>query len=91
MKVYISGPMTGRSRLNYEAFLRAAAELWAQGHEPVNPHDLNAPTMEYAEAMRVDLRALLDCDAIHMLAGWEESRGASLERAVAMTCGIPLV
>lgn len=39
-------------------------------------------------AMRSDLRALLDCDAIYMLPGWSRSRGARLEARVARACGL---
>jgi len=41
--------------------------------------------------MRSDLRALLDCDAIYMLPGWRESRGATTEHTVAVACGIPVL
>ena len=41
--------------------------------------------------MRSDLRALLDCDAIYMLPGWRESRGATVEHTVAVACGIPVL
>lgn len=41
--------------------------------------------------MRADLRALLDCDAIYLLPGWRESRGATTEHAVAVACGIPVL
>lgn len=40
--------------------------------------------------MRADLHALLDCDAIYMLPGWSRSRGATVEHAVAVACGIPV-
>ena len=40
--------------------------------------------------MRADLRALLGCDAIFLLPGWLDSRGASVEHAVAVACGIPV-
>ena len=41
--------------------------------------------------MRTDLRVLPDCDAIFMLPGWRESRGATVEHAVAVACGIPVL
>ena len=40
--------------------------------------------------MRTDLLALLSCDAIHMLPGWRESKGATVEHAVAVACGMPV-
>ena len=41
--------------------------------------------------MRADLRALLDCDAIYLLPDWSRSRGATVERLVAVACGIPVL
>lgn len=38
--------------------------------------------------MRTDLRALLDCDVIYLLPGWERSKGAGVELAVAEACGM---
>ena len=39
--------------------------------------------------MRPDIEALLTCDAIYLLDGWETSRGACVEAAVARAVGIP--
>lgn len=41
--------------------------------------------------MRTDLLALLSCDAIYLLPGWENSRGASVELTVARACGMGIV
>ena len=41
--------------------------------------------------MRADLRALLGCDAIYLLPGWSRSRGATVEHAVAVACGTPVL
>ena len=40
--------------------------------------------------MRDALAALVDSDAIIMLNGWQESRGACLERNVAFELDIPI-
>jgi len=45
----------------------------------------------YGCYMAPDLRALLDCDMIVMLAGWTGSRGARLEHDVADACGLDIV
>jgi hypothetical protein len=47
------------------------------------------PTKEhYPQFLRMDFRALLDCDRIAFLPGWTESKGARLEAAVARWLGI---
>jgi hypothetical protein len=40
--------------------------------------------------MRQDVKALMDCDAIAMLSGWEQSAGAAAEQAIAIACDIPV-
>ena len=41
--------------------------------------------------MRVDLAALLTCDAIVLLEGWQQSRGAQLEKTVAEAIGLMVI
>lgn len=38
--------------------------------------------------MRADLRALLDCDVVALLPGWEQSRGARREVSIADDLGM---
>ena len=40
--------------------------------------------------MRTDLLALLACDTILLLPGWQDSRGATVELAVAEACGLDI-
>lgn len=40
--------------------------------------------------MRADLQALLGCDEILMLDGWQASRGANVEKTVAEAIGLPV-
>lgn len=53
------------------------------------------PSWDYADGvtfkdfMKRDLPALLECDAIVMLPGWYNSRGAKLERHVAIEVDMP--
>ncbi|WP_322080153.1 DUF4406 domain-containing protein [Burkholderia cenocepacia] len=88
MKIYVAGPMTGHPHLNFPAFHAEAARLRALGYEVVNPAELNAdPSAGWLECMRVDIKHLVDCDAIAMLEGWQNSRGAQLEYTIALTLG----
>lgn len=89
-KVYISGQITGLPVAEYvERFSKAEAELMAKGYEVVNPlrYELK-PGSRWHEQMKVDIRLLLDCDAIYMLSNWERSTGAGLELYIAEGLGL---
>ena len=86
---YISGPMTGLPELNFPAFHLKAKELRAEGRAVVNPAEIDeAPGRPWHEYMRKDIRLLMDCDTIHMLPGWENSKGARLELHIARELGM---
>ena len=91
MKVYISGAISGQTNPK-PAFDSAAHALRAIGHEVVNPFDLDhsGHACDWADFMRVDIKALMDCDAVAMLPGWRNSRGASIECALAQDLGMML-
>jgi len=82
MRIYISGPITGMQDLNRKAFLDAQRTLEQMGHIAINPFNIkNNGT--WNDAMRNDIKALCDCDAIYMLKGWSKSRGAKIELMIA--------
>ena len=84
MKWYIAGPMRGYPGLNFESFNVAAKALQMLGYSVINPVELNPdPEADYIECMRIDLKALCDCDGIYLLRGWEKSEGANAEYQVA--------
>jgi hypothetical protein len=83
-KIYIAGGMRGYEDLNFPAFNEMAKALAELGWDPVNPVDINPdPETPYAECMRRDIAALVECEAIYMLNGWAESKGATLEHQIA--------
>lgn len=90
--IYISGPMTGLPEFNFPAFHAEASRLRNLGYEVVNPAELNTdPSADWHECMRRDLAALMDCDAIALLDGWQKSAGAHLEMHIAHRIGIEIL
>jgi hypothetical protein len=90
MKLYVAGPMSGIKDWNFPAFHAAAAQLRSLGFEVVNPAELCPDTsMSWADCMREDIKALVDCHGVALLPGWENSKGATLERHIACALKIP--
>jgi nucleoside 2-deoxyribosyltransferase len=82
-RIYIAGPMSGYVDHNFPAFHSKAAELRAKGFDVISPAEINPDTkMSWVDCMKADIKALVSCDAIQMLEGWEKSKGASLERHI---------
>lgn len=96
MRIYIAGPMSGYPEFNYPAFHEAERKLREAGYEPVNPalpHQVSddgdslAAGVTYQDCLREALQALLTCDGVALLPGWELSKGAKLEHHVATVLG----
>jgi hypothetical protein len=96
--IYVSGPMAGYPEHNFPAFKEASARLRSAGFEVVCPTECAMPCgcegalrkcgeleHEWADFVRWDLVAMLQKGkGLAMLPGWEKSRGANLERYVAL-------
>jgi len=101
VKVYIAGPMRGYEDYNFPAFYEMEDHLWKLGYFPVNPARMDKeegdPSATGGEALPLkhyltrDLPALLSCDMVVVLDGWEDSQGALAEVAVARQCGIRVI
>lgn len=85
MKTYISGPITGLPiEQAIKNFADAEARLKSAGMEVVNPMTLPHDHDKSWEAyMKECIVALMGCDCIYMLEGWDKSRGASMEANIA--------
>lgn len=89
MRIYLSGAMSGLPDLNFPAFHAEAARLRALGYDVVSPAEVNPDhTMSWEQCMRADIKALCDCDAIALMPGWENSKGAHLELHIAHRIGL---
>lgn len=68
-----------------DRFAKAEKSLRTKGWEVVNPAKEDLPkNLPWEEYMKHDVRLLAGCDAIYMLDGWRQSRGACLERELAL-------
>lgn len=93
-KAYIAGPMTGKPSWNFPAFFAEAAVLRAEGFEVINPAELDdgdPETLIWSDCLKRDIPELVRCQAIVLLPGWSESRGAQLEHHVACELGLQIV
>jgi len=87
-KIYISGKITGIENFA-ELFQDAENYLLSKGYEVVNPVKLNHDHDKTWESyMKEDLKALLDCDEIYLLENHYKSKGAIIEKAIAIELGI---
>jgi hypothetical protein len=93
-RCYVAGPVTGveaQAALHFAA-VKKQLEDGDLALEVISPMaDLGlAPTDEWEHCMAVCFYALMKCQRIHMLQGWERSRGASLELALAAQMGLQI-
>ena len=93
MKIYLSGKISGTDLSHTrKRFSDVADKLQSLGHEVVNPLCNGLSETDPWEAhMAKDIIALLQCEGIYMLQGWEDSQGARIEHAVAKEIGLKVM
>ena len=90
-RAYIAGPMTGIAEFNFPAFNKEAVRLRVEGLTVLNPADHGiVEGAEWADYLRHDIAGLATCQRIHLLPGWEKSKGARLEVTIAQTLGMAI-
>ena len=98
-RIYRAGPMTGKPGFNrdeFEAAAKAVRDKNAGFDEMMNPHEF-ATQFEWDESTSIKRIAavlmfqLSRCDAIYMLRGWQDSKGATAEHAVAKWIGLEII
>ena len=98
MRIYLSGKITGREKEDYtRQFARAESFYKTSGFDVVNPVTIGEevlkinPKAEWQDFMIRDLEALRTCTHIALLEGWEESKGAKMEKAEAEKLGLEIM
>ena len=100
--IYISGPMSNTPNSNLEAFDNAEKQLVGLGYDVLNPHKIceklntkffgMGKSPEYEDYLKEDIIQMLSkCDTVLVLPGWRQSKGAKLEIANAIACGLDVV
>jgi hypothetical protein len=99
--IYIAGPMRGIPEFNFPAFDKVKRLLTRDGWYVISPADIDrkegfdekgktgdepVPWRLMQKIVHRDLKELINCDAIFMLKGWQNSKGAKAEMAVAQWC-----
>lgn len=93
MKIYLSSAITGTNDY-MERFKAAEEKLTQDGHTVFNPAAVNSmmpAKTTYEEYMRVAFTLLDMCDAIYMMRGWQDSKGANREYGYALAKGIKIL
>lgn len=93
MRLYLSGPMSGQPDFGYPVFRDYAQRLRRAGHFVVDPSENfgGDPSRPRDEYMRADIEHVLSVEAVAVLPGWEKSRGARLEVAIARELEMPVL
>lgn len=89
-RVYISGPITGVIEAE-EYFREAEQKIEAAGFIAINPCTLinGGGKLTWEDYIDMDLAILKKCNCIYMLNGWQNSRGATIEKEFAEKHNIP--
>lgn len=89
---YIAGKVYGLPAEQVrEKFERASARLKDKGYKVISPASEPLPRDNWESTMRQSIKTMLECDEVHMLPCWQESRGAQLERDIAVRLGMNVI
>lgn len=92
MKIYLAGPMRGYPEFNYPAFHTEAKKLRDLGHFVFNPAEASLGDSNIRQCMAVDTAWICNvAEAVALMPGWEKSKGACAEKALADCIGLEII
>lgn len=90
--IYIAGKMNGLPEAQVRnKFERFSTDLQRQGYNVVSPAESIQSDATWEHTMKHSIKSMLDCDEVHLLPCWQESREAQLERDIAIRLGMQVV
>jgi hypothetical protein len=93
MKIYISGAITNNPNAK-EQFDKAKQTLLElnKKYYPISPMDLpHYHDQKWSSYMREDIKAMMDCQGIYLIEGWEKSKGARIEKELAESLDFKII
>ena len=92
-KIYIAGKISGEAIHKVSMkFGQAQMQLEAKGYLVINPLTIVGDWhCSWQQAMKICIPALVECDGIHLLADFRESKGAKMEYDIAIALGLELI
>ena len=103
LRVFISGPISGKVGLNQQAFNYEERLLKENGYATFNPFSIariapevldtwgnEALRLEWQYYMRICIGQIPLCDEMRMLPHWQNSHGARLEHQIARELGLKI-
>jgi len=89
---YVAGKVTGLPHEEVKSkFNMISDQLKNMGYHVVRPVNVTDNSRDWDDALKNDIRKMLECDELHMLPDWQESRGAQLERDIALRLGMQII
>ena len=83
-KLYISLPISGHDIEEVKHRAALAKKHYSEKYDVITPFDIcTDEAATYANCMGKDIEALLECDVIFLMTGWQKSKGCMAEFYVA--------
>ena len=89
---YVAGKITGLPKSDVKGkFNVITNQLRSMGYNVIEPIAVNDETRTWDDAIRSDIKKMLECDEVHLLPDWQDSKGAQLERDIALRLGMQVI